>query len=86
MVIRCADPVSVFFGTYRNILYQSDISGQDAQSVSIPRMFFPVGWKRPPEEGGIAPGRDSVGGILLGFRETAKSIAAGPELAVGSDS
>ena len=56
MVIRCADPVSVFFDTYRNILYQSDISGQDAQSASIPRMFFPVGWKRQPEEGGIGPG------------------------------
>ena len=40
MVIRCDDPVSVFFDTYRNILYQSDISGQDAQSASIPRMFF----------------------------------------------
>ena len=40
MVIRCADPVSVFFDTYRNILYQSDISRQDAQSASIPRMFF----------------------------------------------
>ena len=56
IVIRCADPVSVFFDTYRNILYQSDISGQDAQSASIPRMFFPVGWKRQPEEGGIGPG------------------------------
>ena len=53
MVIRCADPVSVFFDTYRNILYQSDISGQAAQSASIPRMFFPVGWKRQPEEGGV---------------------------------
>ncbi|WP_418410326.1 hypothetical protein, partial [Blautia sp.] len=53
MVIRWADPVSVFFDTYRNILYQSDISGQDAQSDFIPRMFFPVGWKRQPEEGGI---------------------------------
>ena len=53
MVIRCADLVPVFFDTYRNILYQSDISGQDAQSASIPRMFFPVGWKRQPEEGGI---------------------------------
>ena len=40
MVVRWADPVSVFFDTYRNILYQSDISGQDAQSASIPRMFF----------------------------------------------
>ena len=53
IVVRCADLVPVFFDTYRNILYQSDISGQDAQSVSIPRMFFPVGWKRQPEEGGI---------------------------------
>ena len=40
MVIRWADPVSVFFDTYRNILYQSDISGQNAQSASIPLMFF----------------------------------------------
>ena len=55
-MIRCADPVSVFFDTYRNILCQSNISGQDAQSASIPRMFFPVGWKRQPEEGGIGPG------------------------------
>ena len=56
MVIRWADPVSVFFDTYRNILYQSDISGQAAQSASIPCMFFPVGWKCQPEEGGIGPG------------------------------
>ena len=40
MVIRWADPVSVFFDTYRNILYQSDISGQDAQSASVPCSVF----------------------------------------------
>ena len=40
MVIRCADPVSVFFDTYRNILYQSDISGQDAQSASVTCSVF----------------------------------------------
>ena len=40
MVIRWADPVSVFFDTYRNILYQSDISGQDAQAASIPPHVF----------------------------------------------
>ena len=40
MVVRWADPVSVFFDTYRNILYQSDISGQDAQSASIPPHVF----------------------------------------------
>ena len=40
MVIRCADPVSVFFDTYRNILYRSDISGQDAQSASVTCSVF----------------------------------------------
>ena len=40
MVVRWADPVSVFFDTYRNILYQSDISGQDAQSASVPCSVF----------------------------------------------
>ena len=77
MVIRCADPVSVFFDTYRNILYQSDISGQDAQSVSIPRMFFPVGWKRQPEEGGIGPGCCG-GGVITTWATGDGVIAAGP--------
>ena len=76
MVIRWADPVSVFFDTYRNILYQSDISGQDAQSASIPRMFFPVGWKRQPEEGGIGPGCCG-GGVITTWAAGDGVIAAG---------
>ena len=76
MVVRWADPVSVFFDTYRNILYQSDISGQDAQSASIPRMFFPVGWKRQPEEGGIAPGCCG-GGVITTWAAGDGVIAAG---------
>ena len=76
MVIRCADPVSVFFDTYRNILYRSDISGQDAQSASIPRMFFPVGWKRQPEEGGIGPGCCG-GGVITTWTAGDGVIAAG---------
>ena len=76
MVVRCADPVSVFFDTYRNILYQSDISGQDAQSASIPRMFFPVGWKRQPEEGGIGPGCCG-GGVITTWAAGDGVIAAG---------
>ena len=40
IVVRCADLVPVFFDTYRNILYQSDISGQDAQSASVPCSVF----------------------------------------------
>ena len=76
MVIRWADPVSVFFDTYRNILYQSDISGQDAQSASIPRMFFPVDWKRQPEEGGIGPGCCG-GGVITTWAAGDGVIAAG---------
>ncbi len=71
MVIHWADLVPVFFDTYRNILCQSNISGQDAQSASIPRMFFPVGWKRQPEEGGIGPGCCGGGVINTWLRETA---------------
>ena len=76
MVIRCADPVSVFFDTYRNILYQSDISGQDAKSASIPRMFFSVGWKRQPEECGIGPGCCG-GGVITTWAAGDGVIAAG---------
>ena len=76
MVVRWADLVPVFFDTYRNILYQSDISGQDAQSASIPRMFFPVGWKRQPEEGGIGPGCCG-GGVITTWAAGDGVIAAG---------
>ena len=76
IVIRCADLIPVFFDTYRNILYQSDISGQDAQSASIPRMFFPVGWKRQPEEGGIGPGCCG-GGVITTWAAGDGVIAAG---------
>ena len=76
MVVCCANPVSVFFDTYRNILYRSDISGQDAQSVSIPRMFFPVGWKRQPAEGGIGPGCCG-GGVITTWAAGDGVIAAG---------
>ena len=75
-VERCADLVPVFFDTYRNILYRSDISGQDAQSTSIPRMFFPVGWKRQPEEGGIGPG-GCGGGVITTWAAGDGVIAAG---------
>ena len=72
MVIRCADPVSVFFDTYRNILYQSDISGQDAQSASVPCsvFFLSVG---SVSQRKVASGRAAAeeGWLLLGLRETA---------------
>ena len=74
--MRYAGRISGFFGTYRNILYQSGISGQDAQSASIPRMFFPVGWKRQPEEGGIGPGCCG-GGVITTWAAGDGVIAAG---------
>ena len=40
IVIRWADLISGFFGTYRNILYQSGISGQDTQSASVTCSVF----------------------------------------------
>ena len=76
IAVRWADLVPVFFDTYRNILYRSDISGQDAQSASIPRMFFPVGWKRQPEEGGIGPGCCG-GGVITTWAAGDGVIAAG---------
>ena len=75
-MIRWANLISGFFGIYRNILYQSGISGQDAQSASVPRMFFPVGWKRQPEEGGIGPGCCG-GGVITTWAAGDGVIAAG---------
>ena len=49
---------------------------QDAQSASIPRMFFPVGWKRQPEEGGIGPGCCG-GGVITTWAAGDGVIAAG---------
>ena len=86
IVIRCADLIPVFFDTYRNILYQSDISGQDAQSASIPPHVFSCRLEASARRRWHRSGQGLRRGILLGLRETAKSIAAGPELASGSDS
>ena len=77
IVVYYADLVPGFLRyLQRNILYQSDTSGQDAQSVSIPRMFFPVGWKRQPEEGGIGPGCCG-GGVITTWAAGDGVIAAG---------
>ena len=67
-VERYAELAPEFFGIYAEKLCRHShtftIPGQDAQSASIPRMFFPVGWKRQPEEGGIGPGVDAVGDVF----------------------
>ena len=48
--------------------------------------FFFVGMERDARGRWHRSGQGLRRGILLGLRETAKSIAAGPELACGSDS
>ena len=78
MVIRCDDPVSVFFDTYRNILYQSDISGQDAQSASVPCsvFFLSVG---SVSQRKVASGRAAAGGgVITTWAAGDGVIAAGP--------
>ncbi len=42
----------------------------------VPRMFFPVGWKRQPEEGGIGPGCCG-GGVITTWAAGDGVIAAG---------
>ena len=78
---RCADLLPGFFIAYsettRRHSFTSTTSGQDAQSASIPRMFFPVGWKRQPEEGGIGPGCCG-GGVITTWAAGDGVIAAGP--------
>ena len=104
---RCADLVSVFFGTYSGTLGRSDpcilrylwwyagpiwslyssiligifctsLTFQDRTPSPLPspRMFFPVGWKRQPEEGGIGPGCCG-GGVITTWAAGDGVIAAG---------
>ena len=92
IVVRCADLVSGFFGTYSGTLRQSG-SGDSSVFIGIfctgptfqdrtpsplpsPRMFFPVGWKRQPEEGGIGPGCCG-GGVITTWTAGDGVIAAG---------
>ena len=79
-VERCAELVPGFFDIYAGRLcrysHTFTLPGQDAQSASIPRMFFPVGWKRQPEEGGIGPGCCG-GGVITTWAAGDGVIAAG---------
>ena len=56
-------------------------------NMKMPGFFLCVWmWSRDARGRWHRSGQGLRRGILLGFRETAKSIAAGPELACGSDS
>ena len=93
IVVRSADLVPGFFGTYSGILRRSRswISSIFTEEYSIPVRhfrtgrpvrfrhlfrFFPVGWKRQPEEGGIGPGCCG-GGVITTWAAGDGVIAAG---------
>ena len=76
-----------FFGTYRNILYQSGISGQDAQSASVTCSVFFLSAGSVSQRK-VASGRAAVeeGRLLLGLRETAllrRGLLSEPEASSG---
>ena len=102
IVVRWADLVSVFFGTYNGTLRQSgsgdssifagifctNLAFQDRTPSPLPSpvLFFSCRLEASARGRWYRSGQGLRRGILLGLRETAKSIAAGPELAFGSDS
>ena len=92
IAIRWADLISVFFGAYSGTLRQSgpgdssvligifctNLAFQDRTPSPLPSsvLFFPVGWKRQPEEGGIGPGCCG-GGVITTWAAGDGVIAAG---------
>ena len=79
-------PGAVFFvGMERDARGRWHRSGEWMQSVGFLR-FCGWMWLRDARGRWHCSGQGLRRGILLGLRETAKSIAAGPELASGSDS
>ena len=92
MVVRWADLVSGFFNIHGDTLGQSgsgdssvligifctNLAFQDRTPSPLPSpvLFFPVGWKRQPEEGGIGPGCCG-GGVITTWAAGDGVIAAG---------
>ena len=82
MMVRCADLVSGFFDIYDSTLCRSGSCILDSlmfalMFASVPCSgFFPVGWKRQPEECGIGPGCCG-GGVITTWAAGDGVIAAG---------
>ena len=101
-MVRWADLVSGFFDIYSDTLGRSDsgdssvligifctnLAFQDRTPSPLPSpvLFFSCRLEASARGRWYRSGQGLRRGILLGLRETAKSIAAGPELAFGSDS
>ena len=75
MVVRCADLVSGFWILDSGFFDVSLMFALMFASV-LCSGFFPVGWKRQPEEGGIAPGCCG-GGVITAWAAGDGVIAAG---------
>ena len=75
MVVRCADLVSGFWILDSGFFDVSLMFALMFASV-LCSGFFPVGWKRQPEEGGIAPGCCG-GGVITTWAAGDGVIAAG---------
>ena len=90
---RYSNPSSGLFGicaeTLRRYSYTPTIPGQDApRPLPSPFGFYLFSYRLEVSARGrgYRPGQGLRRGIQLRFREMAKSIAAGPELAAGSNS
>ena len=81
---NCRVPL-FFVGMERDARGRWHRSGEWMQAVGFLR-FCGWMWLRDARGSWHRSGQGLRRGILLGLRETAKSIAAGPELASGSDS
>ena len=102
IAIRWADLISIFFGTYSGTLRPSgsgdssvlieifctSLAFQDRTPSPLPSpvLFFSCRLEASARGRWYRSGQGLRRGILLGLRETAKSIAEGSELASGSDS
>ena len=84
MVVYCANLAPVLFNIYGGTLCRSGFWFLDSGFFDVSLMFasvlcsgfFPVGWKRQPEEGGIAPGCCG-GGVITAWAAGDGVIAAG---------
>ena len=66
-------PIPFLYSSILIGIFCTSLTFQDRTPSPLPspRMFFPVVWKRQPEEGGIGPGCCGGGVITTWLRETA---------------
>ena len=74
-----AGPIWSLYSSILIGIFCTSLTFQDRTPSPLPspRMFFPVGWKRQPEEGGIGPGCCG-GGVITTWAAGDGVIAAGP--------